>query len=93
MQSGVPGLVFDQNILCQSFILTCSGYTDGDKKSLESSIKERSADLIAEDESDPRWYMSNKLVGMMLYTDLFAGDPDFQAMVFHVLQRRYPACF
>ena len=40
------------------------------------AYKERSAVLIAEDDSNPRWYMSNKLVGMMLYTDLFAGDLD-----------------
>jgi len=40
------------------------------------AYNERSAVLIAEDKADPRWYMSNKLVGMMLYTDLFAGDLD-----------------
>lgn len=40
------------------------------------AYNDRSDVLIAEDESDPRWYMSNKLVGMMLYTDLFAGDLD-----------------
>ena len=41
---------------------------------LEAAKAERPADLKAADQGDPNWYMSNKLVGMMLYTDLFAGD-------------------
>lgn len=34
----------------------------------------RSSALKEADQGDLSWYMSNRLVGMMLYTDLFAGD-------------------
>lgn len=41
---------------------------------MRAAYESRPDELIAEDQQDPRWYMSNKLVGMMLYTDLFAGN-------------------
>lgn len=41
---------------------------------LENARQQRSDALKAADEGDAGWYMSNKLVGMMLYTDLFAGN-------------------
>lgn len=41
---------------------------------MQASFAARPAALLAEDQQDPSWYMSNKLVGMMLYTDLFAGN-------------------
>lgn len=44
---------------------------------LRRSYAERKASLRALDEarlSDPGWYRSNKLLGMMLYVDAFAGD-------------------
>jgi amylosucrase len=41
---------------------------------MRSAYEWRGDELIAEDHQNSRWYMSNKLVGMMLYTDLFAGD-------------------
>ena len=40
-------------------------------------LEGRTADLVASDlarEEDPAWFQSPRLVGMMLYVDLFAGD-------------------
>ncbi len=41
---------------------------------LDRARKARSPVLKAADQGESNWYMSNKLVGMMLYTDLFAGN-------------------
>ncbi|NCA98877.1 MAG: alpha-amylase, partial [Clostridia bacterium] len=41
---------------------------------MAAAASDRSDTLKAADQGDSNWYMSNHLVGMMLYTDLFAGD-------------------
>ncbi len=44
---------------------------------LENGFENRSSELLTLDqqrEKDPHWYLSEKWVGMMLYTDRFAGD-------------------
>ncbi|MDD2534165.1 MAG: alpha-amylase family protein [Eubacteriales bacterium] len=43
-------------------------------KVMATATQARPAALQMVDQGDPHWYMSNKLVGMMLYTDLFAGN-------------------
>ncbi len=43
-------------------------------KVMEDAAAARPDALKALDQGDTGWYMSNKLIGMMLYTDLFAGD-------------------
>lgn len=41
---------------------------------IEQHKKERSRTLKLMDKSEADWYFSNKMVGMTLYTDLFAGN-------------------
>ncbi len=41
---------------------------------MRSAYEDRPDALVEDDLQDSGWYLSNKLVGMMLYTDLFAGD-------------------
>lgn len=54
------------------------GATEEDFNALVSTIArrhaERSPELLALDTRPHDWYVDNKMVGMMLYVDLFAGD-------------------
>ncbi|HAX73164.1 MAG TPA: alpha-amylase [Firmicutes bacterium] len=69
---------YDQLKWTYHYVYDQYGATDDDFESLIQVIKtksmQRSNDLKALDNRNRQWFMSENMVGMMLYVDLFGGD-------------------